>query len=85
MNSDIIDENGQRKLQQILIAAVSDFAIWPQSVEIVTSLDVRAASPSCPSSPCKWKWLLLEKNVGLNLKSRNRLYIDLKCYVLCLE
>ena len=60
MNSDIIDENGQRKLQQILIAAVNDFAIWPQSVEIVTSQDVRAASPSCPSSPCKWKWLLLK-------------------------
>ena len=60
MNSDIIDENGQGKLQQILIAAVNDFAIWPQSVEIVTSLDARAASPSCPSSPCKWKWLLLK-------------------------
>ena len=60
MNSDIIDENGQGKLQQILIAAVNDFAIWPQSVEIVTSLDARAASPSCPSSPCKWKWLLFK-------------------------
>ena len=54
-NIDIFDDDGQCKLQQILIAAVNDFAIWPQSVEIVTSQDVRAASPSCPSSPLKVK------------------------------